>query len=69
MQSWTEIDIEQYQKELIDQAHMDQLAREVLRDQPHHNPALAWVGHRIAALGLKLTHRRNDEHAPDVSLN
>jgi hypothetical protein len=69
MQIWDLNDFEQYQKELIEQARRDHLAHEILSQRREHMPALAWVGQRIAEIGLKLTSRPHDEQPSDVSLN
>lgn len=70
--NWDQIDYEQYRKELIKQAQMDLLAQEVLKEQhKQNNPALAWVGQRIADFGLKLVEiaKPDGDSKQDVSLN
>ena len=71
--NWDHIDYELYRRELIKQAQMDLLAQEVLKEQhKHNNPALAWVGQRIADFGLKLVAvaKPEDENTTqDASLN
>ncbi|MBK8030164.1 MAG: hypothetical protein J0M07_01040 [Anaerolineae bacterium] len=70
--NWDQIDYEQYRKELIKQAQMDLLAQEVLHEQhKQNNPALAWVGQRIANFGLKLVEiaKPDGDSKQDVSLN
>ncbi len=71
--NWDHIDYELYRRELIKQAQMDLLAQEVLKEQHKHNnnPALAWVGQRIADFGMKLVavSKPEDDNKQDASLN
>lgn len=69
--NWNHIDIEQRRKELIEQAQRDMLAQEFLSDMQKNNPALAWVGQRIADFGMKLVKAATpgDQSKQDTSLN
>lgn len=66
-----------YQKELIEQAEKDQLARDVMNYQrKNHNP-MAWVGRRMMEIGERLVTLSGEDdqqettlsYKPDISLN
>ncbi len=73
MLNWNHDHYQQYRKELIEQAEMDQLAHEILSERRKNIPALAWVGQRMVNIGSKLVEmsKQDDEnrYIPDVSLN
>jgi hypothetical protein len=83
MLNWDINSLNLQQEEMIKQARQDQLAQDMIeetrRANPHYNPALAWIGHRIMDFGGKLVQisgNSGDEqkdkasvYSPEVHLN
>jgi len=58
MLNWDVNSLSKKQEEMIKLAEREHLAQEVIDESrkanPHYNPTLAWVGHRIMDVGVKL---------------
>jgi hypothetical protein len=55
---------QQHQNELIKQAAQDRLAREIMQDEDHYIPTLAWLGERMIDIGrglIAMTGRREND--------
>lgn len=77
MMNWDLNSLSMYQKELIEQAEKDQLAREYLHYQRKNHNAMAWIGRRMMQIGERLVTLSGDDdqqesklaYKPDISLN
>jgi hypothetical protein len=54
MINWELIAHSQHQKELMQQAHQDQMAMDILRERRGYHPTMAWLGERMMHLGSRL---------------
>jgi len=79
MLNWDANTLTLMQEESIKQAEKDHLAQEVIEESrkvnPNYNPTLAWVGRRVADIGIKLMQMSGSDedkralHDAEIHLN